>query len=198
MHVRVSVHAGACPCADAQAGVLLPRDRHGYEVPANHLTPMSPGAAAPCILSGWWKAKLKPPSAANWMRQHMHRDHEECEDGNPSIQSSACAQGRAAESVRKRARQRRLLDGLDQLEAMNYIWSQSVLRAGRPCGVKTTHTHTHAQKRTPLHTCTRLKAAFNILNPEKSCSSLHSPLPPPPQTSNSSEWKEEKPFIWPI
>lgn len=53
MHVRVSVHAGACPCADAQAGVLLPRDRHGYEVPANHLTPMSPGAAAPCILSGW-------------------------------------------------------------------------------------------------------------------------------------------------
>lgn len=81
-------------------------------------------------------------------------------------------------------------DGVDRLEAMNYIWTQSVLRAARaPClpapphppkKTKTsdsTH-HPHSQTlRTRINSTNTQKkknrrTAFNILNPEKS-----SPLP---------------------
>ncbi len=107
---------------------------------------------------------------------------------------------------------------MDRLEAMNYIWNQSVLRAAwahsssKLLTQLTTHTHTHIHTQTHTHRhrhrhihtnslrggqnkppTKNKRTAFNILNPEKSYSFLLPPLFPKHQTAQDG-WRRSHLF----
>ena len=162
--VCVSVCVWACPCVHVRGGRRCQGDAMVTRCQPTSWRRLSRSGSA-FVLHSWWQAAPMPPSAANWTRQQKRWD---CRSvwwlSVPPYRSlgfvCVCARVCVEESERKR-RQRVAAgwkDGVDRLEAMNYIWTQSVLRAARAHSSSklltqlTTHTRAHTRAHVHVHT----------------------------------------------